>query len=53
MSRIPLEDIEQYEDESTIEKFKKKKPSNPNKKHDKKGKKHYQEKDLDWNENYR
>ena len=35
MSKIHLADIDQYEDESTVEKFKKKKQSNPNKRHNK------------------
>lgn len=33
MSKINLSDIDRYEDESTVEKFKRKKQSDPKKKH--------------------
>jgi len=46
MARISLEDIDRYEDESTVEKFKKKKDSNPKKRHNKNGKKHHQNIDI-------
>ena len=50
MARISLEDIDRYEDESTVEKFKKKKDSNPKKRHNKNGKKHHQNVDINWDE---
>ena len=53
MAKIALADIDRYEDESTVEKFKKKKESNPKKRHNKKGKKHHQNVDIDWDESNR
>lgn len=40
MGKVSLDDIEKFEDEYNVEKFKKKKQSNPNKKHSKLNKKH-------------
>lgn len=47
MAKIPLENIDRYTDDSTIEKFKKRRNSNPKKKHNKQGKKHHQNVDID------
>jgi hypothetical protein len=46
MAKISLEDLGKYEDESSVERFKKKKESNPKKRHNKKGKKHHQNVDI-------
>jgi len=46
MAKIALADLDRYEDESTVEKFKKKRESNPKKRHNKKGKKHHQDVDI-------
>lgn len=46
MAKIALADLDRYEDESTVEKFKKKRESNPKKRHSKKDKKHHQDVDI-------
>ncbi len=45
MAKIPLGDIDRYDDQSTVEKFKKKQ-SDPKKKHSKTDKKHHKNVDI-------
>lgn len=47
MAKIPLDEIDHYEDTSVVEKFSKKKQSDPKKKHNKNNKKHRENVDVE------
>lgn len=48
MSKIPLGEIDRYDDEETVERFKKRKESNAKNRHSKTNKKHHiNNKDID------